>query len=94
MYFSTPLPDPLRNDEVGSVLLLLRKFFEALLTSWTSRLVCLDEVEEPDEEADPRFSINLGLIKFPPSRPPAPVNGMIIYMYTQSQECHVHVHVE
>ena len=81
MYFSTPLPGPLRNDDVGSVLLLLRKFFVALLTGWTSRLVCLDEVEEPDEEADPRFSFNLELIKFPPtcSRPPAPGNGMSIH---------------
>lgn len=44
----------------------------ALLTDGKSRLVCFDEDEDPEDEADPLFSTNLELIKFPPNLPPAP----------------------
>ena len=51
---------------------LFRKLLAAgtLFTDGESKLVCLDEEDDPDDEADPLFSTNLELIKFPPNLPP------------------------
>ena len=53
---------------------LFLKLFAAgtLFMGGKSTLVCLDEEDDPEDEADPLFSTNLELIKFPPNLPPPP----------------------